>query len=175
MSAANTSSDQKTRHISDLVVLGLYLCLISCNYTKCTGYCRTVKFRILVDSVFFSGDTLLPTNTPIRWFKHVTHIVLALDNHKISIQGETVSHFRLDCLEACPVRAGVTIFFRLDEHGCDPTATVSDKQIKVQPWGPARCRFEPRVRQFFFPTYHESKRKGPQTPLPTPLGEILFG
>ena len=40
------------------------------------------------------------------------------------------------------------------------------KQVKFQPQGPARCHFEPRVRQCFFPTYHKSKRKGPQTPPP---------
>ena len=80
VSAVNTSSDQKTRHTSDLVVLGFYFCLRSCKYTKCTGHHRTVQFRPLMDFVFFSGDTLLPPDTPIGWFEQVTQIVLTLDS-----------------------------------------------------------------------------------------------
>ena len=38
----------------------------------------------------------------------------------------TFSHSRSECLSACQVRVGVNIFLRLQEHGCDPTATVSD-------------------------------------------------
>ena len=85
VSAANASSNQKTQHTADLVILGFYLCLLSCEYTKCTGHHRTVQFRPLMDFVFFFGDTLLPPDAPIRWFKHITQIVLALDNQKNSI------------------------------------------------------------------------------------------
>ena len=126
MSAANSASDQKNRHTTYLVVLGFYFCLRPCDYTECTGHHRTVQFRPFIDFVFFAGDTLLPPNAPIGWFEHVTQIVLTLDNQKNAIRGETVSNFRSECPAACPVRAGVNIFLRQQEHGCDSTTTVSD-------------------------------------------------
>ena len=79
-----------------------------------------------MDFVFFAGYTFLPTNAPIGWFEHVTQIVLTLNNQKDAIRGDTVSHFRSECPTACPVRAGVNIFLRQHEHGCDPTATVGN-------------------------------------------------
>ena len=124
--AANTSSDQKTQHTANLVVSGFYFCLRSYEYTKSTGHHRTVQFRPLMEFVFFSDDTPLPPDDPIEWSHHITQIFLTLDNQKNAIRGETISHFRLECLSACPVQAGVNIFLRLREHGCDLTATVSD-------------------------------------------------
>ena len=126
VSAANSASDQKTRHTADLVVLVFYFCLRSCEYLKCTSHGRTVQLRPLIDFLFFAGDTLLPQDAPIRWFEHVNQIVLTLDNQNNAIRGETVSQFRSKCPVACPVRAGVNIFLCQQEHGCDPTTTVSD-------------------------------------------------
>ena len=68
----------------------------------------------------------LPPDAPIWWFKYVTQIVLTLDNQKNSIPGETVSHSRSECPDACPVRVGVNIFLRQREHGCDLTTIVSN-------------------------------------------------
>ena len=93
----------KDKDISDLVQLGFYLCLRSCEYTKCTGHHRTVQFLPLLEFVFFIGDHLIPANAPVKDFQHATQIVLTLDNHKNAIRGETVSHFRSDSPEACPV------------------------------------------------------------------------
>ena len=112
VSAANSASDQKTRHTADLVVLRFYFCLRSCKYLKCTCHRRTVHFCPLMDFLFFAGDTLLPHDAPIRWFEHVNQIVLTLDNQKNDIRCETVSHFRSECPAACPVRAAVNIFLR---------------------------------------------------------------
>ena len=42
VSAANSASDQKTRQTADLVILGFYFCLRSCEYLKCTSHHRTV-------------------------------------------------------------------------------------------------------------------------------------
>ena len=79
-----------------------------------------------MDFVFFVRYTLLPPDASIGWFEHITQIVLALDNQKNAIQGETVSHFRSECPAACPVRAGVNIFLCQREYGCDPTDIVSN-------------------------------------------------
>ena len=85
VSAANSASDQNTRHTAYLVVLRFYFYLRSCEYPKCTSHHRTVQFRPLMDFVFFAGDTLLPPDAPIGWFKYVTQIVLTLDNQKNAI------------------------------------------------------------------------------------------
>ena len=103
MSATASSSNQKTRHISDLVVLGFYFCLRSCKYTKCTGHRRTVQFHPLLEFVFFVGYTLLPPDAQIEQFQNSTQTVLALDNQKNTIRGETVFHFRWGSPAACQV------------------------------------------------------------------------
>ena len=71
-----------------------------------------------MDFVFFVGDRLLPADAPIEQFQHATQIVLTLDNQKNAIRGESVSHFRSESAAACPVRAGVNVFFRMRKHGC---------------------------------------------------------
>ena len=126
VSAAASSSNQKTQHTAYLVVLGLYFYLRSCKHNKYTGHCRTVQFRPLLEFVFFVGDTLLSPDAPIGSFQHATQIVITLKNQKNSIRGDTVSHFFSKSPEAYLVRAGVNTFLRLQEQGCDPSTAVSD-------------------------------------------------
>ena len=76
--------------------------------------------------MFFVGDTLLPPDDPIGSFQHATEIIIILNNQQNDIQGETVSHFRFEYSEYCPVQAGINIFLRLREQGCDPSTPVSD-------------------------------------------------
>ena len=87
VTTATLSSNPKTRNVSDLVQLGFYFCLRSCEYTKCIGHCRTVQFRPLLEFVFLVRDYLLFTEVLIKQFQHITQIVLTLDNYKNSIQG----------------------------------------------------------------------------------------
>ena len=82
MAAGVSASNPKPRHISDLVQLGFYFCLRSCLYTKCTGDRRTIKFRSLLEFVFFIRDHLIPADAPIEHFQHANQIVLILDNQK---------------------------------------------------------------------------------------------
>ena len=98
----------------------------SCKFIKCTRHHRAAQLRLLTVFVFFVGDTLPPPDTPIDWFQHVTQIILALDNQNNAIRGKNVSHFRLECPSACPIRSGHNIFLGLQGHGCDPTATDSN-------------------------------------------------
>ena len=79
-----------------------------------------------MDLMFFVGDFLLPRDAPAEHFRRTTQIVLTLDNHKNSIRGENVSHFRSKSAAACPVKAGVDIFLRLRDQGCAPTTPISD-------------------------------------------------
>ena len=123
---AATSSDLRAHHISDLVTIGFYFCLQSCEYTKCTGHRRTVQFRPLMDLMFFVEDFLLPGDAPAEHFRRATQILLTLDNQKNYIQSETVSHLRSKSAAACPVRAGIDIFLRLRDQGCAPTTPISD-------------------------------------------------
>ena len=65
---AATSSDPRAHHIADLVTIGFYFCLWSCEYTKCTDHRRTVQFRPFMDFVFFAGGFFLPVDTPAEHF-----------------------------------------------------------------------------------------------------------
>ena len=62
-------------------------------YTKYNGNLYKVQLWTLLDFGFFVGDRLLPENTTIEWFQHVTQIVLELDNQKNVVIGGSVYHF----------------------------------------------------------------------------------
>ena len=79
-----------------------------------------------MEFVFFIGDSLLPGDAPIEHFHQATQIVLALDKQESAIRGETIYHFKSYSATACPVWAGVNIFFFLIELGCDSTTPVSN-------------------------------------------------
>ena len=110
-SAAAISPDPISHHIADLVTIGLYLCLWYCKYMKCTGHIQTVKFRPLVDFVFFVRDFLFSRYAPANHFPYSIQIVITLDNKKNSVCSETVFHFYSESVTACPFKAGTGIFF----------------------------------------------------------------
>ena len=87
VSAADTSSDHKTHNTANLIVLGFYFCLRLCEYTKGTSHHMKVLFRPLMEFVFFIDDPP-PPDVPFEWSKHITQIILILDNQK------NVSNFR---------------------------------------------------------------------------------
>ena len=105
VATASLSSNIRTRQVADLVTLGFYFCLRSCEYTKCTGHRRTVQFQPLMDFVFFVGDQIFPADALIEQFQHATEIVLTLDNQKNAIRGESVSYFRSSGGQHLPLHA----------------------------------------------------------------------
>ena len=117
VAAAATTSNPKTCHISDLVQLGFYFYLRSCEYTKCTGHRRIVQLQPLLEFVFFVGYQILLTDAPSEQFQHATGIFLTLENKKNEIRRESF-HFWPKLEAVCPVRAGVNIFLCMREHGC---------------------------------------------------------
>ena len=72
VAAATSSYDPKAHHIVNLVELGFYFCLRSCEYTKCTYHHQTVQFRPLLEFVLFVGDILLPVDALIKHFRQAT-------------------------------------------------------------------------------------------------------
>ena len=72
VAAAAFSSNPKTCQVTNLVTLGFYFCLRSCEYTKYTGHGRTVQFCPIMDFVFFVGYQLLPSDAPIEHFQYAT-------------------------------------------------------------------------------------------------------
>ena len=85
MAVGAYTSDPKVHHIANMVQLGFYFCLESCEYTKFTGRRRTFQFRSLFDYVLFIGESLLPVDAPIDQFRQATQIVLTLENQKNAI------------------------------------------------------------------------------------------
>ena len=116
VNAVTTSSDPRVHHITDLVTIGFYFFISSCEYTKCTSHRRTVQFRPVVDFMFFVGDFLLPGDAPAEHFRQATQIVITLDNQKNAICAETVSQFHSESAAACLVKADIDIFLRLHNH-----------------------------------------------------------
>ena len=73
-----------------------------------------------MDLMFFVGDFFLSGDAPAEHFLWSDQNFLTLNNQKNSIRGKTVSHFRSKSATACPVKAGIDIFLRLCDLGCDP-------------------------------------------------------
>ena len=79
-----------------------------------------------MDIVLFVGDFLLLGDAPANQFCQAIQTVITLDNKKNAICGETVSHFRSESAAACLFKAGINIFLRLRDQGCDPTTPISN-------------------------------------------------
>ena len=117
IATAATASDTRAHHTVNLVTIGFYFCLRSCEITKCTGHRQTVQFRPLMHFTFFIRDFLLPGDAPAEHFCQANQIVITLNNQKNDIRSETVSHFCSDSAESFPAKAGIYIFLYLHGQG----------------------------------------------------------
>ena len=99
-----TSYNPKDQYLADLVQIGLYFFLRSCEYTKTNSHRRTTKFS-LRDIQFQDYCGAIPFNNSVFRFLNELLVTLFLDTQKKSFRGESISMENTCLLLVCPVAA----------------------------------------------------------------------
>ena len=71
---------------SDLIIISLFFCLRSCEYTKTNSHRRTTQFRFR-DIQFHDYDGVIPAQAPAKVFLAATAVTLYLDTQKNCVWG----------------------------------------------------------------------------------------
>ena len=79
--AAHADADAFSQCWSDLIIIALFFCLRSCEYTKTNSHHRTTQFRFR-DIQFHDDDGVIPTQAPAKVFMAATAVTLYLDTQK---------------------------------------------------------------------------------------------
>ena len=116
--ARNTSSSPKDRCLADLVQIGLYFCLRSCEYTKTNSHRRKTQFCLR--SIQFQ-DSLgtVPFDVPDSHFLNALVVTLFLDKQKNYVRGESISMDNTRLPLGYPVMACARRFLHLRDHDTD--------------------------------------------------------
>ena len=119
MSAArNVGSIPKDWCLSDLVQIGLYFCLRSCEYTKTNSHRCTTIF-CLRDIQFQDTRGSIPFDTSDSRFLQALVVTLFLDTQKHSVRGKYIS-MENTCLPfGCPIVECPRHFLHLHCHDAD--------------------------------------------------------
>ena len=73
---------------ADLIVLALFFCLGSCEYTKTKSHRRTTQFRFR-DMQFHDDDGVILAEAPAKVFLAASAITFYLDTQKNCVRGES--------------------------------------------------------------------------------------
>ena len=71
---------------ADLIVLALFFCLRSCEYTKTNSHRRTTQF-CFCDMQFHDDNGVIPTQAPAKVFLAASAVTLYLDTQKNCVCG----------------------------------------------------------------------------------------
>ena len=83
-------SNPKNQCLADLVQIGLYFCLRSCEYTKTNSHQRTTQFR-LRDIQFQDGRCTITFDAPASRLLNALVVTLFLNTQKNYFRRETIS------------------------------------------------------------------------------------
>ena len=115
--ARGASSIPKDQCLADLVQIGLYFCLRSCEY-KTNSHRRTTQFR-LRGIQFQDVHGAIPFDSPDSRFLNVLVVTLFLYTQKNSVCGESISIELTRLLLSCPMVACARSFIHLRNNDAD--------------------------------------------------------
>ena len=127
--AAHADADAFSQCWSDLIIIALFFCLRSCEYTKTNSHRRTTQFRFR-DIQFHDDDGVIPTQAPAKVFMAATAVTLYLDTQKNCVRGESCTMEATGLPHGDPVTAAariiIALFFCL--RSCKYTKTNSHRR-----------------------------------------------
>ena len=116
--ARNAGSSPKDWCLADLVQIGLYFCLRSCEYTKTNSHRRTTQF-CLRDMQFQDTRGSIPFDAPDSRFLLALVVTLFLETQKNSVSCKSISMENTCLPSGCPVTACARRFLHLRGHDAD--------------------------------------------------------
>ena len=84
----HAAADAFSQCWADLIVLALFFCLRSCEYTKNNSHRRTTQFRFR-DMQFHDDDGVIPAKAPAKVFLDASTVTLYIDTQKNCVRGES--------------------------------------------------------------------------------------
>ena len=116
--ARGASSNPNDQFLADLVQIGLYFCLRSCEYTKTNSHRRTTQFR-LRDIQFQDAYGAISFDALASRFLNALVVTFFLDTQKNSVRGESISMENTHLILGCPVVAFARRFLDLRDNNAD--------------------------------------------------------
>ena len=123
MDIAKSALTLRERCIADLIILALFFCLRSCEYTKTASHKRTVQFRFQ-DIQFWDECGPIPLDAPASQILAALSVTLFLDTQKNSVRGESTTMERTGIPFGDPVVAAGHRFLHLRQHGASPDTPI---------------------------------------------------
>ena len=120
---ARATLDAFTQCWTDLIVIALFFCLRSCEYTKTNSHRRTTQFRMR-DMQFQDAEGVIPWNAPDAQFLAALAMTLFLDTQKNCVRGESCTHEATGLLHGDAVTAGARRFLHLRSHNAPPDTPI---------------------------------------------------
>ena len=121
--AAGIDGSAKAACTADLIVIALYFCLRSCEYSKTPSHRRTTQF-CYKDMQFHNADGVIPQDAPDHVFLAATAVTFFLDTQKNCVRGESSTMEASGLLHGCPVVAAARRFIHLRSHNADPDLPI---------------------------------------------------
>ena len=116
-------SSPKAQCTADLIQIGLFFCLRSCEYTKSASHRRTTQFRFR-DVQFHDGDGVIPRDAPDKTFLDAWAVTLFLDTQKNCVRGESTSMEATGLQHGDAVTAAARRFIHLRANGATPDTPI---------------------------------------------------
>ena len=121
--AAGIDGSAKAACTADLIIIALYFCLRSCEYSKTHSHRRTTQFR-LKDMQFHNAAGVIPQDAPAKVLLAALAVTLFLDTQKNCVRGESTTMEATGLLNGCPVTAAARRYIHLRDHGAVPNAPI---------------------------------------------------
>ena len=113
----------KAQCTADLIQIGLFFCLRSCEYTKTQSHRRTTQFRFR-DMQFHNAAGVIPANASDKTFLEAWATTLFLDTQKNGVRGESTSMEATGLRHGDAVRASACRFIHLRDNGAAPNTPI---------------------------------------------------
>lgn len=115
-----------------LILIALFFCLRSCEYTKTSSHRRTVQFRYK-DMQFHDAQGIIPHDAPDEVFLAAWAVTLFLDTQKNCVRGESSTMEATGIPFGCPVVASAHRYLHLRQHNAPPDIPICTYYVNGSP------------------------------------------
>ena len=121
--AASPLKSAKARCTVDIIIIVLFFCLRSCEYSKTNSYRRTTQYR-MQEIQFHNQAGIIPKDDPDKIFLAADAVTLFLDTQKNSVRGESVTMEATRLQHGDPVVAAARRFIHLRNYNAPPDTPI---------------------------------------------------
>ena len=109
--------------VADLLVIALFFCLRSCEYTKTNSHRRKTQFRFQ-DVQFHDANGVMPPDAAVNLFLEASAITLFLDTQENSVLRESYTMESTGLLHGYPVQSCSQRYIHLWKNNAPPDTPI---------------------------------------------------